>query len=263
MSQKDNSDDAYVHRLIDMVVEEVSLVDRAANKHRFLVVKRDAQPAEDAMDDEEDDKDTEETDPKGKPAKPKKADGDPTLTSALTALENLTNLVERLGANDTEPTELAPLVEELESATQRLAAAAPQSPAGAPQAPGTPATPTSTEGASGASSLAEDVAATKRMLGELGALLKQAVPQAAPAAPQAELHTHLTKLAESIQVLTETVKDQQQRLGRVEKQFGLPNSAAPGESVSKADGDSSSWPLDLNKPFSRESVDKAVSFHDL
>jgi hypothetical protein len=35
-----------VHRLVDMVVEEVSLVDRAANKHRFLIVKRD-----DAMDD--------------------------------------------------------------------------------------------------------------------------------------------------------------------------------------------------------------------
>jgi hypothetical protein len=36
-----------VHRLVDMVVEEVSLVDRAANKHRFLIVKRD-----DAMDDD-------------------------------------------------------------------------------------------------------------------------------------------------------------------------------------------------------------------
>ena len=29
-----------VHRLRDIVVEEVSLVDRAANKRRFLVVKR-------------------------------------------------------------------------------------------------------------------------------------------------------------------------------------------------------------------------------
>ena len=29
-----------VHRLLDIVVEEVSLVDRAANKHRFLIVKR-------------------------------------------------------------------------------------------------------------------------------------------------------------------------------------------------------------------------------
>ncbi len=37
-----------VHRLVDMVVEEVSLVDRAANLRRFLIVKRD-----DSMDTEE------------------------------------------------------------------------------------------------------------------------------------------------------------------------------------------------------------------
>jgi hypothetical protein len=38
--------EAGVHRLRDIVVEEVSLVDRAANKRRFLVVKRssDAPP---------------------------------------------------------------------------------------------------------------------------------------------------------------------------------------------------------------------------
>ena len=33
------------HRLLDMLVEEVSLVDRAANKRRFLIVKRDAEMA--------------------------------------------------------------------------------------------------------------------------------------------------------------------------------------------------------------------------
>ena len=38
-----------VHRLIDMVVEEVSLVDRAANKHRFLIVKRDDTMDEDML----------------------------------------------------------------------------------------------------------------------------------------------------------------------------------------------------------------------
>ena len=38
-----------VNRLLDIVVEEVSLVDRAANKHRFLIVKRN-----DAMDDDTD-----------------------------------------------------------------------------------------------------------------------------------------------------------------------------------------------------------------
>jgi hypothetical protein len=36
-----------LHRLVEMLVEEVSIVDRAANKHRFLIVKRD-----DSMDDE-------------------------------------------------------------------------------------------------------------------------------------------------------------------------------------------------------------------
>ena len=54
-----------------------------------------------------------------------------------------------------------------------------------------------------------------------------------------------------------------QRLGRVEKQFGLPNSAAPAERISKASVEDVGWPLDLNKPKDRENVDKAVSFHDL
>jgi chemotaxis protein histidine kinase CheA len=43
-------DEAGVHRLRDMVVEEVSLVDRAANKRRFLVVKRSDDMADDAKD---------------------------------------------------------------------------------------------------------------------------------------------------------------------------------------------------------------------
>ena len=36
----DEEDEKEVHRLRDMVVEEVSLVDRAANRRKFLVVKR-------------------------------------------------------------------------------------------------------------------------------------------------------------------------------------------------------------------------------
>ena len=38
--QGPGDDEDGVHRLRDIVVEEVSLVDRAANKRRFLVVKR-------------------------------------------------------------------------------------------------------------------------------------------------------------------------------------------------------------------------------
>lgn len=45
-----DDDDEGLHRLRDMVVEEVSLVDRAANKRRFLIVKR----SDDMPDDEKD-----------------------------------------------------------------------------------------------------------------------------------------------------------------------------------------------------------------
>ncbi len=85
-----------------------------------------------------------------------------------------------------------------------------------------------------------------------------AAPDAAPG-----LTESLTKLTESFRQLSDTVKEQHQRLGRVEKQFGLPNSAAPAERVSKAADVDVGWPLDLNKPKDRENVDKAVSFHDL
>lgn len=39
-------------KLIDMLIEEVSLVDKAANKLTFLLIKRDAEvkPVEDEMD---------------------------------------------------------------------------------------------------------------------------------------------------------------------------------------------------------------------
>lgn len=44
-ASKDDEADG-VHRLRDIVVEEVSLVDRAANQRRFLVVKRSAEMAD-------------------------------------------------------------------------------------------------------------------------------------------------------------------------------------------------------------------------
>ena len=59
------------------------------------------------------------------------------------------------------------------------------------------------------------------------------------------------------------LQTQQQRLARLEKRFGLPNSAPSGERRPKTDEEDIGWPLDLNRPFDRESVDKATSFHDL
>ncbi len=85
-----------IHRLIDMVVEEVSLVDRAANEHRFLIVKRsdpmnpDADSAPEATAEDA----TAETDTN------KDAHTAPdVMTAAVAALEGLTEAVEILQAD--------------------------------------------------------------------------------------------------------------------------------------------------------------------
>lgn len=57
--------------------------------------------------------------------------------------------------------------------------------------------------------------------------------------------------------------NQRQRLARLEKHFGLPNSQPPGEQPTRRDDADAGWPLDLNRPLDRESVDKSVSFHDV
>lgn len=53
--QGPGDEDDGTHRLRDIVVEEVSLVDRAANKRRFLVVKRSGDMADDDKHDDEKD----------------------------------------------------------------------------------------------------------------------------------------------------------------------------------------------------------------
>jgi hypothetical protein len=263
-----------------MVVEEVSLVDRAANKHRFLIVKRD-----EAMDDT-----TQNQHPAAKAntdaasanaadvtdAAWGVADGSP-LGTALAALESLTAIVELLGSlgADQTDTRLAALAQQLRATAEQLLERSGFAPAEATDAATTdvqarakgdePAKP---------APVAVDIAAAKQALTRLAELVGKAVPartekRAEPAtsaaAPEAAPNVveSLAKLADSFRTLSETVKEQQQRLGRVEKQFGLPNSAAPAEQVSKASVEDVGWPLDLNMPKDRESVDKAVSFHDL
>jgi hypothetical protein len=61
----------------------------------------------------------------------------------------------------------------------------------------------------------------------------------------------------------DAVKKQQQRLARLEKQYGLPNSLPSGESRASLYDEDESWPRDLNAPVDRDSVDKSVSFHDV
>lgn len=247
-----------VHRLLDMLVEEVSLVDRAANKHRFLVVKREDdmsdknEPAADSAD----------------PAPASKLDDSSPLAAALSALESLTQLVELLGSNSTDEG-LAGLAQDLRAVAEQLLVVAESGDSSQEvEARAKGEAPASKESKQlGGPALESSLAAAKQAVSRLDALVKSGAmhPPAASGAATADASNTteaLAKMTESLRELTETVKEQQQRLGRVEKQFGLPNSAAPAERVEKGNVENVGWPLDLNKPMDRASVDKSTSFHD-
>lgn len=276
-----------VHRLVDIVVEEVSLVDRAANCHRFLLVKRDATMSTPPSDGAH------------------KALPDSPLTAALAALESLTGIVDQLSSlgdagNDVR---LAALAEQLRTVAQEILEQTGFSPEGAAsggsQDVAARAGKTSTDPVKEPADLAAAVAATKQTLAQVAALLVKSpsnspptAPESsgpAPAAPSAGAAATATaspapasaasaspstvssppgaadalqKLLDSVQGLHAIVADQQQRLSRVEKQFGLPNSAPAAEQLGPRDDDEVGWPMDLNAPKNRQTVDKSVSFHD-
>ena len=267
--------DRPVNRLLDIVVEEVSLVDRAANEHRFLIVKRDTPMADtqtdtDAADEAGDLNDQAAAEETG--AAPDDAPGssvDPLLTNAVAALEGLTSTVELLGSlgADAADARLAPLAAELKATAEALLARAGVAPAEASAEAGDEDEEDNSE-----PSFEAHLAAAREALAQLASLTAAKPAPApeppppetpkAPALPQ-ELTASLAAMTESFRALAETVKEQQQRLARVEKQFGLPNSAPSTERVRKAEPEEVGWPMDLNHPMDRESVDKAVSFHDL
>ena len=265
-----------VNRLLDIQVEEVSLVDRAANEHRFLIVKRSDTPMADTQDDTTTegaapDAGAPPTDEDQQSATPP----DSPLSTAIAALEGLTSTVELLGTMGAHEADarLAPLAVELKATAEALLARAgvdggaePHGDQGEDTTSGEES-PGATEGAA----FADHLAAARAALTQLAALASapKVPPQAArpddAAAPKLsdELTRSLAAMTESFRALAETVKEQQQRLARVEKHFGLPNSAQSPERVRKAEPEEVGWPMDLNHPMDRESVDKAVSFHDL
>lgn len=261
-----------VHRLLDMVVEEVSLVDRAANQQRFLIVKRD-----DAMDDttqiNKAPEGAEGSTPTGAAAW--SVPDDSPLGAALAALESLTAIVDLLGSlgADRTDTRLAALAQQLRTTAEQILAQT-----GFPVEPDSQsetvtgrakASPPTTSTPPADSSLTKNLAAVQSALTRLSEFATHGLAartekreQPLPGSELTALQEGFTKLTESFRTLSDTVREQQQRIGRVEKHFGMPNSAAPAERVSKASTEDVGWPLDLNKPMSRESVDKAVSFHD-
>ncbi|NNC15224.1 hypothetical protein HJC22_05675 [Corallococcus exiguus] len=222
---------ASVNRLVDMVVEEVSLVDRAANKHRFLLVKRDGDTMHDAP------QDTSQAEGDNHAASDTSKADDAVLAAAQQALEAVTALVEALTSTDgIDGVRVVEVAQHLRALADAL------------------------EEDEDDSEDEEDVEARAKAANPAPA------PQPTPPAPSPDASgvlEGLTKLTDAVRALEGSVKEQHQRLGRVEKQFGLPNSSAPAERPPKPAVEDVGWPLDMNKPLNRESVDKALSFHDV
>ena len=275
-----------VNRLLDIVVEEVSLVDRAANKHRFLIVKRSEEmdetttnptaPADDTPAPsnpvaDDDSKPTGEQNTNTEPATDNAGaeQGETSLAVAVAALEGLTETVELLGTlgENEAKTRLAELATDLRGASERLAEAAGASQEGSSSTDDAPGQ-NDGEPAKDNADFASVIEAVRATLERVDGLIKEPSGQDAGAQPRTdagatELGEQLTELVGELRALTGTVKEQQQRLGRLEKRFGLPNSAPSGERPAKPEEDDVGWPMDLNRPFDRESVDKATSFHDV
>ena len=240
-----------VYRLLDMVVEEVSLVDHAANRRRFLIVKRS-----DPMGDENVEKDAEggeTTDPEN--------DGGATPLDAFDgpAAGEQPSTPNEAGTVD----ELEELVAELRAATLQLTEQL---------KPGSPTTERGVERPTSAALLQtlNEVRDALRALGRTESS-KAAPPKRPPASDDGansdeaapDLRAKLTALATSVRELGAAIKAQQQRLARLEKRAGLPTSEQAGERVTKGADEDTGWPLDLNRPFDRSSVDGAVSVHSI
>ncbi len=330
-ASKDGEADG-VHRLRDILVEEVSLVDRAANKRRFLVVKRSGDMADESnadtdvekakkkpaaaasetedeqkrkkpasgddeaddaekarkpsSDDEPDDEETEkakkppeeeETDDGEKTPKRKQALAiPPPLKEAM--LRMLTEALERLMAlanrikEATEPegddaeaglpedigAELSAIAELLGSTDKRKAAKAGVAKAGARMSK-------------------DRLDRFQKAIALLADILKELTDSkdapAGPSAGAAEAGIQkrdaaagtavpgLTELVTGIGELTRVVKRQEEELTRIRQARGVSN-AIPVEGGRRTEPQDVSWPLDMNRPISRDKVRKEVSFFD-
>jgi hypothetical protein len=242
-----------VHRLVDMVVEEVSLVDRAANQRRFLIVKRRFEMAGEGAG--------------GEAAGAGKEEGGVTggteamtaLAEAVTALAELatTNEAEKAfpppkkpkkptgeggedeGDDDDDEDDDEPDEDEKAEAERRRKAA---------------------------ESVQALLGQVKAALGRLQAAVTAPTQKRDPAPGGADaLMAKLDAIAGSITKLETQLKDQGERIGKVEKNVGLPASRTPEGKPTDDDDDPDavSWPLDLNAPMDRDHVTKDVSFHEI
>lgn len=229
-----------VHRLVDMVVEEVSLVDRAANQRRYLLVKR----GEDMADDDEG-----------------VATGLGGLAAGEAIVAVLTGLVDAVAASEAEKAKKPPPGEggdagdddddEDEDEDDDEPGEGGEGDAAGKRPPPKPRA---------------KAGRVEALLGEVRAALGRL--QAALAAPaQKRAATgddpRLTALTTSNTALEGVVKKLEARLVTVEGSVGPPASRpTEGPGRGGKDDDDVSWPLDLNEPRDRAHTEKGVSFHD-
>jgi hypothetical protein len=328
VARREDGEAEGVHRLRDIVVEEVSLVDRAANKRRFLVVKRSDDMADessadtdvekakkkpaaaDASDpaderkkpgagetddaekarkppaaDEDDEEDTakaaapsEEEEPAGAKKTPKRKQAlavaapvkDALLRAITVALERLMALANSIkdatepdeGDDATMPeevgNELAAIAELLGSIDKRKATKAAVAKTGARMSK-------------------DRLDRFQKAMAALADILKELTDSkdvpAGPTAGAAESTVKkrdaavpatpgLTELVTGIGELTRVVKRQEEELARLRQARGVSNAIPVDGGGRRAEPQDVSWPLDMNRPISRDKVKKEVSFFD-
>ncbi len=233
-----------LQRLFDILVKEISLVDRAANRRRFAVIKR-----EHGMENESEnatDGTSAEAAKAGEGASDENADtgsseNNDAIDAGVRALEAVTSAVEALSEGDGAAERLAELGPELSEAVTTLfgqLGIERQSP--------------------NQDNLVESLRAA---LGEIRSARERTKQSADDSLT--EFREALSGLKDVVQNLAKNFEEHTARLARVEKRFGVPNSGGKDPKpapVQKPDEDC--WPLDLNTPVSRDSVEKSTSFFD-
>lgn len=299
-STHEADDDRRVHELVDIIAEEVSDVDRAANRRTYLVVKRSEDMDDDDTlgpelvedddgnltmfekaedDDEGDDDDDDEDAPaprraraSGTAAKKQAielpAGVKPALLRALAeVLERLTAVVAAIkDAKETDERMERPMPDsvarELKGMQDQLAKLLDRYPARVSKA--------------GAKLANKRRAQLQSVIELLQKLLEEVSPAdagapssiaASPVAKSdagavAELGGLFASLADGVRALTAKVKTQDAEIARLKKSTGLPASREVESTRAPKPPDPVSWPMDMNAPLTREQVAKDISFFD-
>lgn len=277
-----NKEGEKVYELTDMVVQEVSLVDRAANKRRFLTIKRDNTMKEVKPDGtgnfvvEEQAVNTTDS-PAIVLSKQVKDDA---LTALTSALEKGMVLAERLStAEEAEEGDLpADVVLTLNDMINAFASLAPAEKAETPAEEAT-SEEDQTEKADESDAEEDKPSREKELRNALAAITREldklnsrkAKPEKeSPEAAKEEkteksvANDDTAKLAAELEALKDVVRTQKAELSQLSKSRGVSNSVPVdmGTELEKADDKPCGWPLDMNKSTMRGAVKKEHSFYE-